>query len=901
MRRRPAPRYRGVLGLALLTFATALLAAAVPGLIAQYQTRSLQQELRQAGRLAHTVLGTTSYGQPLSGDALPSNELVPDPSTMSAEVGQLADSVPGGVGAEPAQAWGGISTSNYLGAVIDGAPAELNLEYRSSSTSEYRMASGALPAGLPVQQDGSPTFDVAVNEQTAKRLDLGVGSVVHAATAILIVTGVYEPEDTSSAYWAYDAALAAPDYEPAGKSSFFWQIGMMVGADEISAFTRITVTVKTGKIPETDAFVFCVPLDTSGYEAQNAGSLATTFSSFDTGPSGANLGLTLDSGPLDVLTPFQNERGTVNSILALVLTGVATVGAAAVLLCSRLVVGRRRAQFALLRARGQSRRQLAVQVFGGLAAPILAALAAALALARYAISAGPLAPLAWALFAGVTAAAAAGPALLAVWEHRGQATVRKDRDDPVRRRPSARRRLGELLILVVSVGAVLALRESGLGGGGGPNALGTLAPILTAAAATAIAVRCYPLLLRPAARAAAGRRGPRGFLGLAGAARSPQAIAAPTFIMVLTLTLGALGVLMNSAIEDGRDTQSWLSNGADGVVSLAGTAESWSQAVTAADRLDQVPGVTHAAVVYAQADADPAGGEDIAVDSATYTAVTAGSPWPFASALPDHPVTGPVPVVVSQGLDKPVGTRYTLTPMSGSGFEAEVVAVVPYTAAAPSGGTGLDGGSAPQFTLLPSWAVAATPENWLPAAVLLSGGGIDRSAVVADVADLLPGGTISYRQDVVAQLSAEPLQNLARFAYAAGLLAAACFGVCGILLSLALSAGARNRRLALLATLGLDPGQARGIALAETTPLAAASVVGGLLSALALPAVFGSSLNLTVFTGLQTQSGLAYDLATPLLTALAALVLTAAGVAVQAWAARLRRDVPAQLRIGEER
>ena len=103
----------------------------------------------------------------------------------------------------------------------------------------------------------------------------------------------------------------------------------------------------------------------------------------------------------------------------------------------------------------------------------------------------------------------------------------------------------------------------------------------------------------------------------------------------------------------------------------------------------------------------------------------------------------------------------------------------------------------------------------------------------------------------------------------------------------------------LLGTLGLTPRQARGVALAETAPLAAATVLGGLLAAAALPAVFGGALNLSVFTGLSGASPLGFDAAVPLLTAGAALVLTALGVQLQAALAR-RRGAPAQLRIGGE-
>lgn len=900
--RRPQRRYHGTLSLTLLTFVTALLAAGVPGLIAHYQTRSLQQELGQAGQLGNALLGTASFAPALPGAVQASNQVQGTGAAVDSETAQLADSVPDGVGAETDQAWGEVSTRNVLGAQLGGHPAQFDLEYRSAGTPEYRMIAGTLPAQAPAEQKGAPTFDIAVSEQAAHQFGVKLGTVVHADNAVLVVTGIFQPEDTSSAYWAFDPALATPGGQPEVTPTgtiLVGQVDALVGSGAVPEFTQIETPSKRGPAPESDSFAFCVPTDTSGYDAGNAGSISAALSGFTSGQTSTSLGLTLSAGSLNVLTPFQDERGTVDSILGLVLAGLATVSAAAVLLSARLVISRRRAHFALLRARGQSRRQLALQVFGGLAVPILPALAVALALARFTPWTGTLTTFAWTLFAGVALVAAVGPPLIAVFEHRGQATVQQDREDLVHRRPSTRRRLGELLLLFVCVGAIAALRQRGLGGSGGPNALGTAAPILMAAAATAIAVRCYPLVLRPAARTAAARGGPRSFFGLAAAARSPQAIAAPTFIIVLTLTLGALGVMMDSAVSAGRVTQSWLSNGADAVDGIGGNAETWAQGAAAVQQLQHVSGVTHAVVIYAQADSVASDGSDIAVDPGGYSAVTADSPWPFADALPEHPVPGPVPVVVSQSLGKPVGTTYTLTPTSGPQIPAKVVAVVPYTAAAPTGG---DAGSATSvFTLLPAWA--ATQQYWPPTAILLSGTDIDRKAVAADVAGTLPGTTdqITYRQDMLAQLSAEPLQNLARFAYLIGVLAAACFGVCGILLALTLSAGPRNRRLSLLATLGLDPGQARGIALAETAPLAVAGVLGGLLSALALPAVFGSSLNLAAFTGLQTESGLAYDVTTPLLTALAAVVLTALGVAVQSWVAQRTSDVPAQLRIGDER
>jgi ABC-type lipoprotein export system ATPase subunit len=275
------------------------------------------------------------------------------------------------------------------------------------------------------------------------------------------------------------------------------------------------------------------------------------------------------------------------------------------------------------------------------------------------------------LFGAVALVSLAGPPIIAVLDHRGAATLRTGRADLVRRRPRPRprRRMLELLLPVLAIGAVVELRQQGLGEAGqGTNALGTLVPILLAAVATAIAVRCYPLLLGPAARAAARRGGPTSFLGPAGAARSAVALALPTFVIVLTLTLAALGSMMNRTVEDGRVAASWQQTGADAVVSL-NSSVSWPQASSAVSAIDGVPGVTHASVVYSQPDA-VSGGVVYAVDPSTYAAVSADSPWPvdagelassggrIPARLPGHRLPG--------RLDDPAATR-VLVPALGGG------------------------------------------------------------------------------------------------------------------------------------------------------------------------------------------------------------------------------------------
>jgi putative ABC transport system permease protein len=876
-------RYRGAWLLLLLAFAAALFAAAVPGVIEKSQSSSLQQALTAASPLSRAVLAepvrNAAAGRPGSRG--------PSPAILGQTLGSLAAGVPDSAGPRPGLGWDGVSLAKLLPESARGAPAKTNLEYRSDETSHMRVLSGAMPDAA-TDAGGTLVLDAAVTSATADRYGARLGSVIAEQGYGFRVTAIVAPTDPDSAFWADDPGLAAPGFEitPGGA---YWATAGFIGPDELPALASIA---SVGGSPESVDTVYCVPLDTTAYDVANFNSILSTLTAFDSGSTATELGLQAASGPIAVLTPFGEQRATIDSILGLVLTGAAAVGAVTILLCTRLVIGRRGAHFALQRARGQSLLQLAAQVLGGLSMPTLVALAAAWALARVIGSGAPWSSQATLLFGAVALVSLGGPPIIAVLDHRGATTLQTGRADLVRRRPRPRRRMLELLLLVLAIGAVVELRQQGLGEAGqGTNALGTLVPILLAAVATAIAVRCYPLLLGPAARAAAKRGGPTSFLGLAGAARSALALALPTFVIVLTLTLAALGSMMNRTVEDGRVAASWQQTGADAVVSL-NESVSWSQASSAVSAIEGVPGVTHASVAYSQPDA-VSGGIAYAVDPSTYAAISADTPWPLkASALASS--GGRIPALVSPDTAYPVGATIRLQPEYSSPISAVVVGILPQTAVSPGGSA-----TTPSiFVLIPSSAVAAQRQDWSTAQILVSGGGVDEARLAAVLSARHLSATTTYRADVVNQLANAPLEGMAEFGYLIGILAAGIFGVCGILLSLTMSAAARDRRLMLLSTLGLTPRQARGVALAETTPLAAATVLGGLLTAAALPAVFGSSLNLSVFTGLSGATPLGYDVATPLLTAALAVALTALGVVLRAALAR-RRGAPAQLRIGD--
>ncbi len=868
-------RYPGVALLLVLGFLTAFCAAAAQGLVDRQLTHSLQQSLEAAGSVAQTA-DAQGTGQPSA-------------SALAQTLHTFAQGIPGQTLPSTSREWAGIKLVKRLSVPSAAGNSTFDLEYRDALGAHMRLLSGAIPDQAEAVGDRE-AIDIALTEANAKFFGAHVGSVISEQDYDFRVTGIIEPTDPTSAYWSYDPDLAAPDKQLLADGSVLWWNAAIVGPDEIFALDSIMASDGS---PDSTTSVYCVPLNTAAYTAQSTGSLLGAMTGFTSGTVATDLNLQITAGPAAAMTTFQTQRGAVDSILSLIMIGVATVGAATVLLCARLVIGRRRAHFALLRARGLSLPQLARQVLGELGPFTAVAVLAAGVLA--ASLAGGTNTQSILLFAAAGLVVIGGPPLVAVLEHRGTARLREDRSDQVRRRPKARRRVFELVLVLLAVAAVAVLRQRGLGGTSpGSNTLGALAPILVAAVTTAVAVRCYPVLITPAARAAQRRDGATAFLGLTGAARSALGLALPTFAIVLALTLAALGGLAYQNIESGRSEEAWLQTGTDVSIQLS-TGTDPTQAAKAVAALERVPGVTHASAVAEQnlsgALADAA---VYSVDPGSYTDVSADSPWPFAGALPAERVSGAVPVVVSADSSYTLGQVFTLQPGSAPTFPVRVVGVQAQSPARPAYGPD------EPFILVPSWATAAYPDFWLVNEILVSGSGIDPARVNAALAATVPGANdVLYRTDALDRLTHQPLEGLAEFGYVLGLGAAGGFGICGILLALALTAAARARRLTLLATLGLSPAQARAIALAETVPLAASTALGGLLATLALPAVFGSALNLTVFTGLATESGLRLGLAAPLLIVAAALGLTGCGALAQAALAR-RRNVPAQLRMGED-
>jgi hypothetical protein len=102
---------------------------------------------------------------------------------------------------------------------------------------------------------------------------------------------------------------------------------------------------------------------------------------------------------------------------------------------------------------------------------------------------------------------------------------------------------------------------------------------------------------------------------------------------------------------------------------------------------------------------------------------------------------------------------------------------------------------------------------------------------------------------LLANLEGAPLQHGAYLALALGGVAAGSCGLLVLLLSLLLSASARQLALARMSTMGLSVGQGRVAGMVELLPQLLAALAGGLACAAALVPLTAPALRLGIFTG----------------------------------------------------
>jgi putative ABC transport system permease protein len=422
-----------------------------------------------------------------------------------------------------------------------------------------------------------------------------------------------------------------------------------------------------------------------------------------------------------------------------------------------------------------------------------------------------------------------------------------------------------LALTAAAVGGLIVLRQQGPPGAGGSSAFVSLAPVLVALPAVILVMRGYPAALRGLVRLSRIRPGATALVGFARAAQSIQGAVLPVFALVLALAVVALGTMIRGAVLRGEVTASWQRTGADAVIDASPSFRPLTPAVQ--DAIASVAGVQRtAAVIVTSGSAHGTALTVAAVRPSRYQKLIAAAP---AGAFPAATLAGPaarpsraVPALESRSaaalLDRGghtlvIGTRRITVQVAGS------------AAAFPE----LSAGA---VIVLPWQALGTSPP--LPSLMLAAGPHLDERQLRALVQRALPDATVTFRSTALASLTAAPLPRSAYLAIAAGSVAASILSILVVLMTAMLGASSRELTLSRLRVMGLGPGQARGLAVAEALPQVLAAVAGGIAVAWALAPLLGPSINLSAFTGSTASVPIRPEL--PLLAAAAAgLVIVA--------------------------
>jgi len=891
----------GVLSLALLVCGCVFAAVAGPAESLHIRTQALHQTLDQLGSSAETIEANAALDRFRIDLAYNDQQFTSGgiPPVTTSDLTEAKDQLHAGMASLPlplaADDWTGITahvipvTGGYARSAFAETAPQLEVLYRDALagygtlTAGQLGASGHLPPG---------TLAISVTEPTAARFGLRPGSVLRMDHASLVVTGILRARNLSGSFWDTDPLAAAPALQvPAKGRASYWQGAVFADPDQLDAFQNL--------FSQASVVQWEFPLTLRDLNADQARALYDHLSNINSalpGLSGNLQGAATDisiSAPLlQPLNGFLQTQAAVLTVLLLLFVSLIVVGAAVILLAGRMIVERREDELAMLRARGASSRQVATLLARGAAAAAIPAAAAGIGIA-VAVSpgagrgAGGSAVMGWVLAAGTLVIAVAGPVLIGAWRHRRPAPAANpalilSADTGIRWFPGRglRRVIVEVTVVLAAVAGLVVLRGQGVSAGNGTNWYLTVAPALAAIPAMSIVLRLYPAVIRVLLRITSRRAGATSYVALAASARTSLATTGSAFALVLALTLAAFAGMVTDAINSGQVAASWQATGGDAVVNTAITAVPVTPAAEHA--LSAVPGVQHEAAVWNTSWATP-NGQTVsvtAVNPAQYAALTAATPFP---RIPVSELTGTrrpvIDVLASPAAAAELGTGTTQLTSAGQmgPIQVHVAGTVSATPAQPGGGI---------FIVMPLQTLPGPAGTPAPNLILLTGANLSRAQLAATVTRTLSGATLAYRADTLASLRHSPLQHGALLLMLLTVAAAAGFGLLNLILGLALGAAERDLTYARLSVMGHPYGTR--LALTETLPAVLAAAIAGLACALALPALVGDALDLSVFTNSSAAVSLRPGLTSLGLPAAAMLLLAVAALIAQTRLARRR-------------
>ncbi|MEU1201109.1 FtsX-like permease family protein [Streptomyces sp. NPDC005813] len=897
--------------LALLVALTACLAAAFPRAVDRYEDAGLRRLLDDATARRTTV----QLYAPQPGVELPQaeREQALRGAALRTAYGKVLGAVERPLVPDRAQSSYGVRTANP-GAALDpwlprptGLPAHMSLTAQNDLADHARLHEGRLPRVRGAVTAATPEVEAAVTAATARTLKIKVGSVIHLpgverAPLAVRVTGIVEPREPDGSYWSAMPVLRKPSLvqlaTPAGVPNRYWLGALLLPPD--------AAPVLLGTAGKPERYWQLAP-DTTSLTAHEVDRLSSAIAALESGPGLGRVREKVD--PLadattdldEVLTSFVRLRSGIGPLVAVAAFGTGTVAAVVLLMAGGLAVDRRRAELALLRARGGSLRGIAARLLAETAVVAVPAGALGLAVALLAV---PEARLTHAVAAAVavTALACATLPVRAAFAHRA-VRIHGGREDLASLRPSRRRTVAELTLLVLASGAVVALRRRGASG----DQLVALAPVLVGVIAALVLVRLYPLPLRRLARPAGRLRGAVAHLSLARAGRTSASTVLPLLALLTALTTAAFGGSVLAGVHDTRDRAALLVTGAD--ARIEATHPLPDALPDQVRRASGVREVTPVSIAYEAQVGDGSGTEQEVVAlagvepeaygrlarrvglggfSGKELAVPAARGSSGTTAGADKQV---LPALASPAVAGRYGTRpFAVRLEDGSQVTVRITAVRDLTPAVSD----LD------FLVVDRTGLPARPAR--PTALLVTGGHLDGGAL-RDAAGT--GVEVRLRAEVRDGYVDSPLQTGAERIYTAAVAAGAGYAVLALLLALLRAAPERTALLARLRTMGLTRAQGRRLLVLEALPQALLAAAGGALTGWAAIRLLSPGIDLTAIALATPDSSsggarLRTDAVSLILPSLTVLALATGIAAAQAWWSGRQGSVR-ELRAGDSR
>ncbi|MFJ6387398.1 ABC transporter permease [Streptomyces sp. NPDC091972] len=891
--------------LALLVALTACLAAAFPRAVDRYEDSGLRRAVEHARPDRTSVQVYAPPPSPLL--TPPEREDVLRPALLARQYAEVRAQVPRALALDPDRSAYGVRTTLDI-PVPDpwlprptGKPAEVTLVAQSGLGAHTAATRGRLPRAAADVTATAPELEAAVTVDTAKSLHIKVGSVLHlpaaGRTLPVRVTGVVTPRDPKGAYWSTRPVLRSPSLirEPAPSIDMHW-LGALLIAPEAAP-----VLLATPGRPER--FWHLAPSE-EVLRAREIPALRSALASLEAGPALRKVRLGIDGPPTEltqitgqteiltdldeVLIGYDRFRAGVAPLVAVAAFGTGTVAVVVLLMAGGLTADRRRTELALLRARGASLGGLTARLLAETAVVAVPAGALGLAVALVTVPEGRLG-YAVAAAVAVTAVTCAALPLRAAAAHR-VVRLHTGREDISSVRPSRRRTVAELTLLVLAAGAVESLRRRGTSGAS--DDLVSLAPVLVGVIAALVLVRLYPLPLRGLARPAARLRGVLAHLSLARAGRTSASAVLPLLALLTALTTAAFGGSVLAGVKEARDQAALLAVGADARVETSTPLPSGLP-----DRLRRSPGVSGLSAVSVTYDAKPENGAQslplAGVDPADYAALASRTDiGAFAAArLREGAPGAPVPALASTATARTYGTRpFPVLLPDGSSVTVRITTVLDRTPAV----------AGPDFLVVNR--AALNPAMSRPTTLLLTGKGLDGAALRKTAPR---AASVHLRSEERRRYAGSPLQTGAEGVYATAVAAGTGYAVLALLLSLLRTAPERTALLARLRTMGLTRAAGRRLLILESLPQAVLAALGGVLTGWATVHLLSPGIDLTAIalpaaetasTGARLRTD-ALSLAIPA----TAVLLLAVGMGVgQAWWSARRGSVR-ELRAGDAR